>query len=167
VHTNASNSALGAMLSQNLDKTIDRPIYYASRLMNNAEKNYTTIEKEALTMVYAVKKFRHYLLGNSFTFFVDCQGLLYLVNKPIVTSQIARWLLLLQEFDFKVIFKPSRVQFLFDPLSRINHGKLVIGVENQLLDAQLFGIEIDWYKQIIDYLKKGYFDNDMAKEKQS
>jgi hypothetical protein len=42
VHTNASNFALGAMLSQNLDKTIDRPIYYASRLMTIAKTNYTT-----------------------------------------------------------------------------------------------------------------------------
>jgi hypothetical protein len=42
VHTNASNFALGTMLSQNLDETIDRPIYYANKLMNNAKKNYTT-----------------------------------------------------------------------------------------------------------------------------
>jgi len=46
VDTNASNFALGAMLSQNPNKTIDRPIYYANRLMNSAKKNYTTIEKE-------------------------------------------------------------------------------------------------------------------------
>jgi len=46
VHTYASNFALGAMLSQNPDKTIDKPIYYASRLMNTAEKNYTTIGKK-------------------------------------------------------------------------------------------------------------------------
>jgi len=45
VHTYASNFALGAMFSQNLDKTIDKPIYYASRLMNTAEKNYTTTIK--------------------------------------------------------------------------------------------------------------------------
>jgi hypothetical protein len=57
--------ALGAMLNQNPNKTIDKPIYYVSRLMNNAEKNYTTIEKEALTMIYVVKKFKHYLLGNN------------------------------------------------------------------------------------------------------
>jgi hypothetical protein len=104
VHIDASNFALGAMLSQNRDRIIDRPIYYASRLMNSA-KNYRPIEKETLTMIYAMKKFKHYLLGNRFTFFVDHQTLLYLVNKPIVTSQIARWLLLLLEIDFKIIFK--------------------------------------------------------------
>jgi hypothetical protein len=114
-------------------------------------------------MIYAMKKFKHYLLGNSFTFFVDHQTLLYLVKKPIVNSQIAGWLLLLQEFDFKVIFKQGWVHFLPNQLSRIKHGKLTIVVEDQLLNAQLFGMEIDWYGQIIDYFKKGYFDNNMPK----
>jgi hypothetical protein len=120
-------------------------------------------------MIYDVKKFKHYILGNSFIFFMDHQALLYLVNKPIVIGQIARWLLLLQEFDYKIIFKPERVHFLPDQLSIINHGELAIRVEVQLPDAQLFGIEIDWYasQQIIDYLKKGYFNNDMPKEKQN
>ncbi len=48
VHTNTSNFALGVMLGQNQDNTIDRPIYYVSRLMNSVEKNYTTTEKEVL-----------------------------------------------------------------------------------------------------------------------
>jgi hypothetical protein len=59
---NASNFALGAMLSQNPDKTINRPIYYVGRLMNNVKENYTTTEKEVLAMIYAVKKFKHYSL---------------------------------------------------------------------------------------------------------
>jgi hypothetical protein len=80
VHIDASNFALGVMLGQNLDNTIDKPIYNANRLMNDA-KIYTTTEKEALAMIYVVKKFRHYLLENDLIFFVDHQALLYLVNK--------------------------------------------------------------------------------------
>jgi hypothetical protein len=71
VHIDTSNIALGVMLGQNLNNTIDKPIYYASRLMNSIENNYITTEKEALVMIYVVKKFRHYLLGNSFIFFID------------------------------------------------------------------------------------------------
>jgi hypothetical protein len=63
VHTNASNYAIGAMLTQNHDNTIDKLIYYANQLMTRVEKNYSTIEKEALAMIYAIKKFHHYLLG--------------------------------------------------------------------------------------------------------
>jgi hypothetical protein len=64
-----------------LDNTIDKPIYYVSRLMNNDEKkkHYTT-KKETLAIIYVVKKFRHYLFSNNFVFYVDHQTLLYLVN---------------------------------------------------------------------------------------
>jgi hypothetical protein len=65
-------------------------------------------------------------------FFVDHQALLYLINKAIIIGQIARWLLLLQEFDFKMIFKPSWVHFLLDQLSIINHGEPTIGITHQL-----------------------------------
>jgi hypothetical protein len=51
VHIDALNFALGAMLSQNPNKTIDKPIQYASKLMNNAKKNYVTTKKEALAMI--------------------------------------------------------------------------------------------------------------------
>ncbi len=71
MHIDASNFVLGVMLGQNLDNTIDIPIYYANRLMNSAKNNYTTTEKEYLVMIHVVKKFRHYLLGNSFIFFVN------------------------------------------------------------------------------------------------
>ncbi len=59
------------MLSQNPDKMINKPTYYTSRLMNNVKKKYKITEKETLTMIYVVKKFRHYLLGNNFIFFVN------------------------------------------------------------------------------------------------
>ncbi len=114
VHTNASNFAPRAMLSQNPNKTINRPIYYANRLMNNVKMNYITIEKEVLAMIYAMKKLKKNLFRNNFTFLMDHQALLYLVNKPIVIGWIARWLLLLQWFDFKIIFKLGWVQFLLD-----------------------------------------------------
>jgi hypothetical protein len=65
------------MLGKNLDNTINKPIYYANTLMNSVEKNYTTIEKEALVMIYVVKQFRHYPLGNNFVFYVDHRALLY------------------------------------------------------------------------------------------
>jgi len=83
VHIDASNYAIGTMLGQNLDNTIDEPIYYANRLMIRVEKNYSTTEKGALAMICVIKKLCHYLLGNSFIFFVDHQALIYLVNKPI------------------------------------------------------------------------------------
>ena len=69
------------------------------------KKNYTTIEREGLAMVYALQKFIHYLLGGHFKMFTDHYALKYLVNKPVLGGGIYRWLLLFQEFDFEVIVK--------------------------------------------------------------
>jgi hypothetical protein len=118
-------------------------------------------------MIYDVKKFRHYLLGNSFIFFVDHQTLLYLVNKLTIIGRIAKWLLLLQKFDFKVVYKSSWVHFLLNHLSKISHGEPIERLDDQWLDTHLFNVGVDWYGLIIKYLKKWYFDNDVPKEERS
>ena len=96
---------LQLVASQPGDGKLDFPICYASRQLNSAEKNYTTTEREVLGMIYAVKKFWHYLLANQFVFFVDHQALLYLVNKPCNTGRIVRWFIILLKFDFMVVVK--------------------------------------------------------------
>jgi hypothetical protein len=68
---------------------VDLLIYYASKLFNQAKKNYTTIEREALAMIYVMKKIRHYLLANHFIFFMDHQALVYMVNRPPISGHIA------------------------------------------------------------------------------
>jgi len=67
---------------------------YVSRLLNNVEHNYGTIWRKTLAMVFALRKFKHYLLGSKFVFYVDHMALVYLVNKPQVSRRITRWLLL-------------------------------------------------------------------------
>ena len=59
VHVDASNFAIGAILAQPSEGNMDFPIFYASRQLNSAEKNYTTTKQEGLGMVYVVKKFGH------------------------------------------------------------------------------------------------------------
>jgi len=86
----ASNIALDCVLSQKDSKNIDHPIYFASRQLIAVEKNYTTTECETLGMIFAVKKFRHYLLGYPFTFYVDHDALKYLINKPDLSGRLAR-----------------------------------------------------------------------------
>jgi hypothetical protein len=61
VHIDASLLVVGAMLAQNIIRKSDQPIVYASRLLNIEEQNYNSIEKQALTMVIALHKFKHYL----------------------------------------------------------------------------------------------------------
>ena len=118
VTLDASGWCLGAVLWQHDKADRERPIYYASRQMSPAERNYTTTEREALAVIYACKKFRHYLLGYKVIFHTDHDSLKYLVNKPDLSGRLARWILLLQEFTYEVRVKPGAANTNADYLSR-------------------------------------------------
>nr|GFA68621.1 retrovirus-related Pol polyprotein from transposon 17.6 [Tanacetum cinerariifolium] len=94
----------GAVLGQRHEKHF-KPIYYASKTMNDAETNYTTTEKEMLAVVYAFEKFRSYLIMNKSIVHIDHSALKYLFAKKDAKARLLQWVLLLQEFDFKVMLK--------------------------------------------------------------
>jgi len=87
VHVDASLIALGIILTQPGEGGIDHPIAFASRNLSSIEKNYTTTEREGLAMVYALQKFRHYLLGSNLKMIMDHSTLKYLVNKPMLGGE--------------------------------------------------------------------------------
>ena len=118
VTLDASGWCFGAILWQYDDNHRESPVYYASRQMSPAERKYTTTEREALAVIYACKKFRHYLLGYRIIFHTDHDSLKYLVNKPDLFGRIARWILLLQEFNYEVTVKPGKANANTDYLSR-------------------------------------------------
>lgn len=78
--TDASNYALGAVLSQ-VHEGKDHPVAFASRTLNKHEVNYSTTEKEALAIMWAVEKFKPYLYGNSFTLVTDHKPLTFIKKK--------------------------------------------------------------------------------------
>ncbi|GJY15235.1 reverse transcriptase domain-containing protein [Tanacetum coccineum] len=98
----ASDYAIGAVLGQRIEKYF-RPIHYSSKTMTEAESNYTTTEKGILAVVYAFEKFRSYLIMNKSIVYTDHSALKYLFSKKDAKERLLRWVLLLQEFDFKVI----------------------------------------------------------------
>nr|GFB12827.1 reverse transcriptase domain-containing protein [Tanacetum cinerariifolium] len=98
----ASNFAIGAVLGQHQEKHF-RPIHYASKTMTEAQSNYTTAEKEMLAVVYAFEKFRSYLIMNKSIMYTDHSALKYLFAKKDSKARLLCWVLLLQEFTFKVI----------------------------------------------------------------
>ena len=89
-------------------------------------------------MVFALQKYRHYILANPFIFYTYHQALKYLINNPLHHGRICRWLLLFQEFKFEVVFKPGKLNVDPDHLSRIDTGEEPTGVEDDLPDAHLF-----------------------------
>nr|GEX77759.1 putative reverse transcriptase domain-containing protein [Tanacetum cinerariifolium] len=98
----ASDYAVGAVLGQRIEKHF-QPIHYACKTMNQAEANYTTTEKEMLAVVYAFENFCSYLIMNKSIVYTDHSALKYLFAKKDAKARLLRWILLLQEVDFKVI----------------------------------------------------------------
>ncbi|RVW37068.1 Retrovirus-related Pol polyprotein from transposon 17.6 [Vitis vinifera] len=92
VMCDSSDLAMGAVLGQRED---GKPyvIYYASRTLNEAQKNYTTTEKELLAVVFALDKFRAYLVGSSIVVFTDHSALKYLLTKQDAKARLIRWIL--------------------------------------------------------------------------
>ncbi|GKC64269.1 reverse transcriptase domain-containing protein [Tanacetum coccineum] len=116
----ASDFAIGSVLGQRHEKHF-RPIHYASKTMNEAESHYTTTEKEMLAVVYAFEKFRSYLILNKSIVYTDHSALKYLFAKKDSKARLLRWVLLLQEFTFKVIDTKGAENLAADHLSRLEN----------------------------------------------
>nr|GEV91597.1 reverse transcriptase domain-containing protein [Tanacetum cinerariifolium] len=116
----ASDFSIGAVLGQCQDKHF-RLIHYASKTMTEAESNYTTTKKEMLAMVYAFDKFRSYMIMNKSIVYTDHFALKYLIAKKDSKARLLRWVLLLQEFTFKVIDTKGAEKLAADHLSRLEN----------------------------------------------
>ncbi|GFV62460.1 retrovirus-related Pol polyprotein from transposon 17.6 [Trichonephila clavipes] len=107
IRTDASNYALGAVLLQGEDKE-EHPVEFASMLLNPAERNYSTTEREALAVVWALNKLRGYTDGASITVASDHQPLRWLMKLKSPTERLARWALQLQSFTLNIEYIPGK-----------------------------------------------------------
>jgi hypothetical protein len=117
--TDWSKIAIGAVLSQPDPVTsFDHPIAFASKMLKNAERNYSPTEGECLALVWACEKFRPFLHGRRFTAYTDHSPLVYLNSKRHSNSKLERWALRLQEFDIDIRYKKGEENLVADCLSR-------------------------------------------------
>ncbi|GMF53954.1 unnamed protein product [Phytophthora fragariaefolia] len=111
--------ALGA-LTQHDHEGRDRVVYYQSRQLKPAERNYPVHDKERLPMKYALAKFRVYLLGSrTFVVYTDHASLRTAIKSPHISQRMARWLSFFAEYNFQVEYKPGRLNVVADALSRL------------------------------------------------
>nr|GEU52687.1 reverse transcriptase domain-containing protein [Tanacetum cinerariifolium] len=116
----ASDYVVCAVLGQRIEKHF-WPIHYASKTITQAETNYTTNDKEMLAVVYAFEKFCSYLIMNKSIVYTNHSVLKYLFAKKDAKVRLLRWIMLLQEFDFKVIDTREAKNYAADHLSRLEN----------------------------------------------
>ncbi len=147
---------MGSTLSQLDENGHDHPIHFASRQLTSAEKNYTMTKQKGFIVIFSVKKFRHYLLGCKAKIVTDHKALTYLVNKSNPSGRLARWLLLMEEFDIDIVHRPGRRHGNVDGLTKAYEGMGNVSEDDDFLDAAIMAINADEaleeYREIIQYL---------------
>ena len=120
LHADSSNTALSSILMQRSDENdAGHVICYASRKLLDRERNYSTVEKELLAIVYGLLKFKHYLYGTKVDIYSDHQPIKWMRSLIKHNSRIARWSLFIQDFDFQIHHVPGKQQ-LADALTRLD-----------------------------------------------
>ena len=148
-----SDYAIVAVLGQRIGKA-SHVIYYASRTLNDAQRNYSTTKKEFLAIVFALENFRSYLLGTKVIVYSDHAAIHYLMTKKEAKPRLIRWILLLSEFDLEVKDKRGIENCVADHLSRLVHVENELHLQETFPDKQLFSasVTLPRYANIVNYL---------------
>ena len=120
LRTDASGIGIAATLMQedNEHPDILHPVAYASRKLNTAERNYSTVEQECLALIWGIDKFQLYLYGRHFKIQTDNQPMLFLATTKQMNAKLMRWSLILSQYSFTVEYIRSKDNHGADFLSR-------------------------------------------------
>ena len=123
----ASRFGLGAVISHITEEGKERPFAYASRSLTCVEKNYSVIEKEALAINFAIRKFQQFLYGRPFAFLTDHKPLTLLFGPkkgtpPIAASRLQRWAIQMSAYQYDIKYRPSKENANADSFSRLHRG---------------------------------------------
>lgn len=148
IQCDASGYGVGAVLTQP-HKDGDKVISYLSRSLTRQERNYSTTERECLSVLWAVEKLRPYIEGVQFTVITDHYSLVWLQNLKDPTGRLARWAVRLQQYDFKIVHRKGKDHIVPDTLSRAVQVVDIVGegdVDEPVIDK--------WYASMISKVQK-------------
>ena len=103
LYISAKASSLGALLAQNDETSKEWAIYYISQTLVAYEMNYTSIKKACLAVVFASQKLQHYMLAHTVHLIAKIDSLKYLLRKVVLTGHLAKWMMILIEFDIQYV----------------------------------------------------------------
>jgi len=150
----ASDYAVGAVLGQRIRKNL-HVIAYASRIVDGAQCKYHSTEKKLFAVVFALEKFRSYLLGTKVIVFTDHAALRYLLKKKESKPRLIRWILLLQEFDLEIKDKKGVENHVVDHLSRLKTKDIQTETIRETFPDELYVLHSStrpWYADLVNYL---------------
>ena len=121
LYTAASKIAVGAVLRKRNTAAVERPIFFFSKKLSSAQRNYSTFERECLAVVCALEHFRVYLLARPFRVRTDHRALQWLfLKEPKAPTRISRWLATLMEYQMQIEYVRGCENAIADALSRID-----------------------------------------------
>ncbi len=167
VYTDASNYAIGAVLIQEKDGE-KVTVSMRSRLLKNAELNYSTYDKELLAIHDAFKHWRCYLDGNKSTFYTDHNPIVHIMKQSTLNNRQTRWVSDLWNQDLTIQYVPGKKNVVADSLSRLQLNHIhVLQLDDELKDLEKEYINDQNFSLIWRLLKNGVTkdDNEITKMK--
>lgn len=163
LHTDASKHGYGAVLLQKLpDDDKFHPVYFMSKKTTPQEEKHHSYELEVLAIITALKKFRVYLLGVNFTIVTDCAAFQKTMHKKDLTPKVARWALMLEEFQYTIVHRSGSRLLHVDALSR--HPVLYAASDGLIARIKKAQREDDGLNAIRELLKERPYKDFMIRD---
>ena len=148
--TDASSTAIGAVLSQISDDGKEHPVSFYSKMLSKGEAKWSACEQELFAILCAIKHYRMYLMNNPFKVLTDNVACTYIVKKAELSPRLARWAVQLADYKFDIAHKPGKANVVADALSRAAE---VAAVNTETEDEEPDESDINMRKeQLKDYL---------------
>jgi hypothetical protein len=143
IYTDASKLGISSILTQEGESGETLIVSTASRVLSPVERRYSTCEQELLAVVYALQKFRIYVIGHSITVYSDNKALSFLRRCNLTSSRVTHWVMQLQEYDLKIVHIKGTDNFFADTLSRNPIGLSQESRDLMMKPRELFVAKVD------------------------